>query len=279
MSQSKNLITAINDLQVLSKSRSSITRRDANFYLNLWAAKRILTPAMSAKLVELQERDAARIAKSKAAQARKVATVIEQAQQTIETLQSPEFIEMAQIANNHATVVLREFDCKELAKKAAENLTQKIASTNYQNMQNLVAATKSANVWEISVIQKYYREARRTEFIETGAVMVITFQKANGEIAQRYGTTARTAKDYFRTVSGKPFQGNTPNGNKINYIEFNVESGQCDGFKSFIVDNFIDARPLNSLEADFINKIFAPYFAQRQKNSVETLELFAKNDY
>lgn len=146
-------------------------------------------------------------------------------------------------------------------------------------MQTLVDATKSANVWEIGVIQKYYREVRRAEFIETGAVMVITFQKANGEIAQRYGTTASTAKDYFRTVSGKPFQGNIPNGNKINYIEFNVESGQCDGFKSFIVENFIDARPLNSLEADFINKTFAPYFAQRQKNSVETLELFAKNDY
>lgn len=204
---------------------------------------------------------------------------VEQAQQTIQTLQSPEFIEMAEVANNHVSVLWGKFDCKELAKKAAEKLTQKIASTNYENMQTLVDATKSANVWEIGVIQKYYREVRRAEFIETGAVMVITFQKANGEIVQRYGTTASTAKDYFRTVSGKPFQGNIPNGNKINYIEFNVESGQCDGFKSFIVENFIDARPLNSLEADFINKTFAPYFAQRQKNSVETLELFAKNDY
>lgn len=279
MTKSKNLIAAINDLQVLAKSRSSITRRNANFYLNLWAAKTTLTAAMAAKLTDLKANDAARTAKSTEAKTKKLVTVIQQAQQTIQTLQSPEFIEMAEVANNHVSILWGKFDCVSIAKNTAELLTETIAKTTYQNIKSLITEINNADFWTFGKIKNLYREVRRAEFIETGAVMVITFQKANGEIAQRYGTTARTAKDYFRTVSGKPFQGNIPNGNKINYIEFNVESGQCDGFKSFIVENFIDARPLNSLEADFINKTFAPYFAQRQKNSVETLELFAKNDY
>lgn len=259
MQQSKNLIAAINDLQVLAKSRSSITRRNANFYLNLWASKTTLTAAMAAKLVDLKANDAARTVKSTELKAKKVANAINKAQAAVETLQSPEFAEIANDANNNTTVLILKMDCVAIAKENAELLTQAIASTKYQNLQSLIDKTYSAN-FAINGIKTYCREARRAAFIETGAVMAITFQKANGEIAQRYGTTARTAKDYYRTVSNEPYKGNSAKGNAINYIEFDLKSGQCNGFKSFIVDNFIDARPLNENDAEFINANFAAYF-------------------
>jgi hypothetical protein len=135
-------------------------------------------------------------------------------------------------------------------------------------MQTLVDATKSANVWEIGVIQKYYREVRRAEFIETGDLMLITFTKKDGSIAQRIGTTSRIAKDTHRFFNTTAYCGSTPNEQTTNFIEFAFENNTWvdKGFKCFKNENFISAKPLSTELADSLKQTLPFYFAPQINN-------------
>jgi len=274
MRQSKNLIAAINELQILVKSRSSITSRAANFYINLWASKTTLKAAMAANLAELQERDAARTAKSKAlqarkiaTQARKVATVIDQAQEKIQTLQSASFKETAKIANDNITAILTDMDLVEIAANQVATLNQVIQQTTFQNLKNLITETGFAD-FKIRAITKYCREVEYSQLIGTGDLMLITFTKKDGSTAQRIGTTSRIAKDTHRFFNTTAYCGSTPNEQTTNFIEFAFENNTWvdKGFKCFKDENFISAKPLFAELANSLKQALPFYFAPQINN-------------
>jgi hypothetical protein len=271
MRQSKNLIAAINELQILAKSRSSITRRAANFYINLWASKTTLKAVMAAKLVELQERDAARTAKSKAIQALKVAAIIDQAQQKIETLQSADFQQTAKIANNNTTVILTNMDLVKIAANQVATLNQVIQQTTFQNLKNLTTEIGFAD-FTIRVITKYYREVEYSQLIQTGDLMLITFTKKDGSTAQRIGTTSKIAKDTHRFFNTTAYCGGTPNGQTTNFIEFAFENNTWvdKGFKCFKNENFISAKPLSTELANSLKQTLPFYFVQINIQQLQT---------
>lgn len=282
MSQSKNLIAAINELQILAKSRSSTTRRAANFYINLWASKTTLKAVMAAKLVELQERDAARAAKSAklqpkreaaklAKQARKVATVIDQAQQRLETLQSADFQQTAKIANNNTTAILTDMDLLEIAANQVATLNQVIQQTTFQNLKNLTTEIGFAD-FRIRAIKKYCREVEYSQLIVTGDLMLITFTKKDGSTAQRIGTTSKIAKDTHRFFNATAYCGGTPNGQTTNFIEFAFENNTWvdKGFKCFKNENFISAKPLPTELANSLKQTLPFYFAPQISQQLQT---------
>jgi hypothetical protein len=99
--------------------------------------------------------------------------------------------------------------------------------------------------------------------VQSGELCKFSFQKANGSIETRIGTTAKVAKDQYRKDSNQQYQGGIPSAKNTNYIEFEPTDSdcKCNGFKQFINDKFIGLCPLPENEKAAIMQQFPKYFA------------------
>lgn len=100
--------------------------------------------------------------------------------------------------------------------------------------------------------------------VQSGELCKFSFQKADGSVVTRIGTTAKVAKDETRKQQGTTYQGNIPAPTITNYIEFEpLENGQykANSFKAFINDKFIGLCPLPENEKAAIMQQFPKYFA------------------